>query len=165
MFLIPYLLEVRNIERTGFIIEKLKNINFTDYEYISISKKRKIQPIKTMAKKRKTLPKDFVEILKRGDIQEIINVFDKCEIDAYGGYDKLTAIAFPECPPELDKWLVEKGLDIEAVNDYGYTPLQHRAEYWSANIKSLIDLGADININNKNGTALHCAAKKILHNM
>lgn len=113
-----------------------------------------------MAKKRKTLPKDFAEILKRGDIQEIINVFDKCEIDAYGGYGKMTAIAFPECPPELDKWLVAKGLDIEAINDYGYTPLQHRAGYWSANIESLIYLGADININNKNGTALHCAAKR-----
>ena len=112
-----------------------------------------------MAKKRKTLPKDFSDILKRGDIQEIIGVFDKCEIDARGGYGKQTALAFPECPHELAKWLVEKGLDIEAVNDYGYTPLQHRAEYDIANIKSLLELGADISVTNKNGTPLHCAAK------
>ncbi len=112
-----------------------------------------------MAKKRKTLPKNFTEILKRGDIEELIHVFDKCEIDAYGGYGKQTAIAFPECPPALDTWLVGQGLDIEAVNDYGYTALQHRAEYRIANIKSLLELGANINTNNKNGTALHCAAK------
>ncbi|RZJ63829.1 MAG: ankyrin repeat domain-containing protein [Flavobacterium sp.] len=112
-----------------------------------------------MAKKRKTLPKDFSEILERGDIQEIISVFDKCEIDATGGYGNQTALAFPKCPPELDKWLVEQGLNIETVNQYSYTPLQHRAGYDIANIKSLIDLGADISINNKNGTPLHCAAK------
>ncbi len=112
-----------------------------------------------MAKKRKTLPKDFSDILKRGDIEEIIGVFDKCEIDARGGYGKQTALAFPECPHDLAKWLVEKGLNIEAINQYDYTPLQHRAEYDIANIKSLLELGADISVNNKNGTPLHCAAK------
>ncbi|MEL1244819.1 ankyrin repeat domain-containing protein [Flavobacterium sp. DGU11] len=112
-----------------------------------------------MAKKRKTLPTDFSDILKRGDMEEIIGVFDKCEIDARGGYGKQTALAFTECPHELAKWLVEKGLDIEAVNQYDYTPLQHRSEYNIANIKSLLELGADISINNKNGTPLHCAAK------
>ena len=36
-------------------------------------------------KKRKTLPSDFYEILRRGDIDEIKAVFDKCEITAYAG--------------------------------------------------------------------------------
>jgi len=112
-----------------------------------------------MAKKRKTLPKDFAEILKRGDTEEIIAVFDKCELDAYGGYGRHTALGFTECPPEFDKWIVGQGLDMEAVNDYGYTALQHRAEYRTANIRSLLELGAKVDTNNKNGTALHCAAK------
>ncbi|MGQ2982731.1 ankyrin repeat domain-containing protein [Flavobacterium sp.] len=112
-----------------------------------------------MAKKRKTLPKDFAEILKRGDIEEIIAVFDKCELDAYGGYGKQTALGFTECPPEFDRWLVEHGADIEMTNEYGKTPLQLRAYFRIANIVSLLELGAKVNANNKNGTALHCAAQ------
>lgn len=112
-----------------------------------------------MAKKRKTLPKDFDTLLKKGDIKELIAVFNLCEIDARGGYGKQTAIAYPQCPHELAKFLIEKGLDIEAPNSYHYTPLQSRAEYKIGNIKSLLELGANVTINNKNGTALHCAAQ------
>lgn len=112
-----------------------------------------------MAKKRKTLPKDFDTLLKKGDINELIAVFNLCEIDARGGYGKQTAIAYPECPHELAKFLIEKGLDIETPNSYHYTPLQSRAEYKIGNIKSLLELGANVTINNKNGTALHCAAQ------
>lgn len=112
-----------------------------------------------MAKKRITLPKDFEELLKKGDIQELIKVFKKCEISAYGGYGKQTALAFPECPHELAKWLVDQGLNIETPNTYHYTPLQYRSTYNTGNIKSLLDLGASVHVNNRNGTALHCAAK------
>lgn len=112
-----------------------------------------------MAKKRITLPKDFGELLKKGDIQELIKVFEKCEINAHGGYGKQTAVAFPECPHDLAKWLVEQGLDIETPNTYHYTPLQYRSTYAIGNIKSLLDLGASLHVNNRNGTALHCAAK------
>lgn len=43
-----------------------------------------------MAKKRKTLPKNFERLLKNADIQGLINVFDKWGIDARGGVsDKL----------------------------------------------------------------------------
>lgn len=110
-----------------------------------------------MAKKRKTLPKDFEELLENSTVQELISVFDKCEIEARGGYSKGTALSFNDCPHELAQWLIEQGADIEAVNDYGYTPLQSRSSSWKGNIKSLIDLGADININNRKGTPLHCA--------
>lgn len=112
-----------------------------------------------MAKKRKTLPKDFDEILKRGNIEEIILVFDKCELDAYGDYNKQTALAFTECPPEFDKWIIGKGLGMEITDYYGYTPLQARASHVTGNIKSLLELGAKIDTNNEKGTALHCAAK------
>jgi hypothetical protein len=112
-----------------------------------------------MAKKRKTLPKDFESLLKNADIQELIKVFEKCEIDARGGYGKQTALAFPACPHELAKWLIEQGLDIEAPNSYDDTPLQNRATYKVGNIKSLLELGAVVNHSNRNGTALHYAAK------
>ncbi|WP_286926113.1 ankyrin repeat domain-containing protein [Flavobacterium sp. UBA4197] len=113
-----------------------------------------------MAKKRKTLPKDFEELLKKGDIQELIQLFDKCEIEARGGYSKGTALSFAECPHELAKWLVEQGADIEALNDYSYTPLQERSgKRFSGNIRSLLELGANVNTNTHRGTALHCAAK------
>ncbi|UUC44116.1 ankyrin repeat domain-containing protein [Flavobacterium cerinum] len=113
-----------------------------------------------MAQKRKTLPKDFEELLKKGDIQELIQLFDKCEIEARGGYSKGTALSFAECPHELAKWLVEQGADIEASNDYSYTPLQERSgRRFSSNIKSLLELGANVNANNSRGTALHCAAR------
>lgn len=113
-----------------------------------------------MAQKRKTLPKDFEELLKKGDIQELIQLFDKCEIDARGGYSKGTALSFAECPHELAKWLVEQGADLEALNDYNYTPLQERSgRRFSSNITSLLELGANVNTNNSRGTALHCAAK------
>ncbi|THF48738.1 hypothetical protein E6C50_13350 [Flavobacterium supellecticarium] len=110
--------------------------------------------------KRKTLPKDFQELLKKGDIQELIQLFDKCEIEARGGYSKGTALSFAECPHELAKWLVEQGADIEALNDYSYTPLQERSgNRYSGNIRSLLELGANVNTNTPKGTALHCAAK------
>ena len=45
------------------------------------------------------------------------------------------------------------------TNEYGKTPLQLRAYFRIANIISLLELGAKVNANNKNGTALHCAAQ------
>jgi hypothetical protein len=36
-----------------------------------------------MPPKRKTLPKDFQELLVKGNIQELIQLFDKCEIESF----------------------------------------------------------------------------------
>ena len=62
-----------------------------------------------MAKKKKTLPKDFEELLSKGNLQELKEVFNTCELDARGGYGKQTALAYDNCPHELAKWLVEQG--------------------------------------------------------
>lgn len=51
--------------------------------------------------KRKTLPKDFDQMLKSASLDELKAVFGKCLIDARGGYAKRTAIGFPECPDAL----------------------------------------------------------------
>lgn len=39
-----------------------------------------------MAKKRKTLPTDFEQIAANSNLAELQAVFDKCDINAYGGY-------------------------------------------------------------------------------
>ena len=48
--------------------------------------------------KKKTLPKNFVELLKAGELATLQAVFDTCDVDARGGYAKQTALAFDECP-------------------------------------------------------------------
>jgi hypothetical protein len=109
--------------------------------------------------KRKTLPKDFEALLEAGDLAALRAVFDKCEVDARGGYAKQTAIAFPECPDELVRWLVEHGADLQAPDTHGYTPLHTRARYWKSSVASLIALGADVHAMHRSGTPLHVAAE------
>ncbi|RZJ72859.1 ankyrin repeat domain-containing protein [Flavobacterium sp.] len=110
-----------------------------------------------MPKKRKTLPKDFESLLENSSVEELIRLFDSVEIEARGGYSKQTALGFEKCPHELAKWLIENGCGMESANEYGYTPLQQRSMRYHSNIKSLLELGADIHVNNRHGTPLHCA--------
>ena len=112
-----------------------------------------------MAAKRKTLPKNFKDLLKTASIEELIPILEKCELNAYDGYGKQTALSFDNCPHELAQWLIAKRLDIETLDRYEYTPLQSRSRYPNATIKSLLELGADVHLNNRNGTPLHCAAR------
>jgi hypothetical protein len=112
-----------------------------------------------MAKKRTTLPKDFEDLLGKGDLAELKAVFEKCELDARGGYSKETALAYDGCPHELAVWLVEQGADLQATDDFGYTPLHSRSRSIRGNIKSLLDLGADVHaVAPSIGTPLHSAA-------
>ena len=111
-----------------------------------------------MAKNR-TLPKDFEDLLKEGDLAKLKAVFEKCSLDARGGFSKQTALAFEDCPDELARWLIEQGLDISAVDSRGSTPLRSRARSWRGRIAGLISLGADVNQGDgEKGTALHAAA-------
>lgn len=111
-------------------------------------------------RKRKTLPKDFDELLRRATLDELKEVFAKCELDARGGYAKQTAIGFLDCPDELVIWLVERGLDVDAPDSYGATPLWERADMGHAEqLPLLVSLGADIERPRANsGTPLHGAA-------
>ena len=112
-----------------------------------------------MARKRTTLPKDFEELLAKGDIASLKAVFDKCEWDARGDYSKQTALAFDSCPRELAIWLVQQGADLQATDNYGYTPLHTRARSIHGNIKDLLDLGANVHDATPSiGTPLHAAA-------
>lgn len=112
-----------------------------------------------MAKKRKTLIKEFGELIKQGNIEELKAVFDKCELDATGGYAKGTALGFANVPEELMGWLVKEGADINAKDIYGRTPLHQHAMRRSGNLALLLELGADIEATDTYGdTPLHMAA-------
>lgn len=105
--------------------------------------------------KRKTLPKDFDDLLVSGNLAELQAVFAKCELDARGGYEKGTALSFADCPDELARWLVGEGLDVDAASlTTQRTPLHARSATWPS-IAVLIELGADVNARDRTG-ALPC---------
>ncbi len=113
-----------------------------------------------MAKKRITLPKNFREMIKEGDIDALKAVYDKCELHAYDNrYSMNTALHFYGVPDELVCWLVQQGLDINIENYYGRTPLYVQATIGSDTVKLLLDLGANIQKPDRYGSSpLHNAA-------
>jgi ankyrin repeat protein len=113
-----------------------------------------------MAKKKKTLPKNFGELIEAKDITALKAVFDACEINAYkSGFDKKTALHFYHVPDEFARWLVGQGADINARDQYGHTPLYEQATIGSKSVNVLLELGADIQAKDNYGdTPLHIAA-------
>ncbi|WP_223554098.1 MULTISPECIES: ankyrin repeat domain-containing protein [Lysinibacillus] len=112
-----------------------------------------------MARKRKTLPKNFNELIEAGDIAALQEVFTKCELDAYGGYSKTTALSFFNVPDELVRWLVEQGANINARDNYKSSALHNQAISRRGNIELLLELGADIEaLDYQNETPLFAAA-------
>lgn len=113
-----------------------------------------------MAKKRKTLPKEFQELIEAGDVEGLKAIFDRCELNAYqAGYNKDTALFFPGLPEAFVRWLVEEGLDINDRNQVKSTPLHEQARSEKGNVALYLELGADINaVNNWNETPLYKAA-------
>lgn len=97
-----------------------------------------------MGKKKKTLPKNFDELIEAGDISVLKDVFTQCELDARGGYSKSTALSFFNIPHELVRWLVEQGADLHARDNYGRTPLHKHAISGDGHTELLLELGADL---------------------
>lgn len=109
-------------------------------------------------RKRKTLPKDFDQLLESASLAELIAVFDTCQLDATGGYSKRTALGFYNCPDALVRWLVAQGADIDARDEYLGTALHCRSSSWMGGVDLLLDLGADIEARDRRGnTPLHAA--------
>lgn len=114
-----------------------------------------------MAKLRKTLPKDFKEIVASGDIEAIKTALKKCEPNAYcNDYYKDVALMNTDLPEEVIRWLVtEYGADINACNTYGHTALSEAALWKPEKIDLLLSLGAGINFQkDSHPTALIYAA-------
>ena len=115
-----------------------------------------------MAKKKTTLPKNFDELIKENNIENLKKLFDTCELDARGGYGKTTALSFYSVPDELVRWLVEKGANIEAVDTYERTALHSHASIRTGKITTLLELGANVHAVDKYGdTPLHFAAGSV----
>ena len=112
-----------------------------------------------MARKKKTLPKDFKDLIEQKDLEALKKVFDTCEPDARGGYGKSTALSFYGVPAELVSWLVEKGADMEAVDNYQRTALHKHAGLRGSDISPFLELGANVHATDTYGdTPLHFAA-------
>lgn len=114
-----------------------------------------------MPRRRTTLPKDFADLLRSSSLDELVAVFDRCAIDATGGYTKCTALGFVDCPDGLVRWLVDQGAEVDTVDSYGATPLWTRAARGrSEQIPLLLSLGADRDHTTRGGvTPLHAAAE------
>lgn len=101
-----------------------------------------------MAKKRKTLPKDFDEIIARGNLDEMKAVFEKCDINAYGSYNDGNALYFDDLSEDFILWAVAQGMDVNFEDKWGDPPITGQFRALNA-IRLLLELGADINKQNK----------------
>jgi hypothetical protein len=112
-----------------------------------------------MPGKKTSLPEDFRDLLKRGNIEEIMAVLRDCDVDARGGHGKQTALAFDGLPDEAATWLVQHGANLGAADTWGNTPLHTRARSGRSSIQVLLSLGADHHARNTyRETPLHTAA-------
>ena len=123
----------------------------------------------TIRKKRlrKTLPKDLGELMEEAaesrDYAAVHAALEACEVDARGGYAKGTPLMMRQCTPELAAWIVERGTDVNAQDQYGKTALHSSAGArfnYGLTPADLLALGADPKAVSKNGSSvLHSAAE------
>ena len=113
-----------------------------------------------MAKKKKTLPANFGELLEAKDLDALKAVFNECELNAYDRYSfKTPALSFYNIPLELMDWLIAQGADINARDEYERTPLHYHAQVNNLEkVALLLERGADIEAQDKyKNTPLHFA--------
>ena len=122
-----------------------------------------------MAKKslRKTLPKELPELLAAAagsnDYAAVHVALEACVLDAREiGKSGHTVMQMSGCTPALARWLVARGVDVNAADTWGYTALHEsaRARFRHGLPPAvLLELGADARRPNKYGqTPLHSAA-------
>ena len=99
-----------------------------------------------MAKKKKTLPANFYELLEAKDLEALKAVFNECELNAYDrrSFNK-PALSFYDVPLELMDWLIAQGADINVKDEYDRTPLHYHAQVNDIErVTLLLEKGADI---------------------
>ena len=98
-----------------------------------------------MPRKRKKLVENFEELLEAGDMDALKAVYETCALNAVFGYSKDTALALRGTPPELMRWLVDQGLDVNTENRFGKTALAEHASRGDIDkMKLLLECGADV---------------------
>jgi len=114
-----------------------------------------------MAKKRKTLPEDFQEIINSGDMDKFKAVFEKCEVSATArSRTTENAFSFKGLTEEHVAFLAENGIDLNADCGWGETPATKLADDMNL-LKILIAHGVDINFaaDTRTGNALFANAR------
>ena len=113
-----------------------------------------------MAKKKKTLPSNFYELIEAKDLDALKAVFNECELNAYDrrSFNK-PALSFYDVPLELMDWLIAQGADINVKDEYDRTPLHYHAQVNDIErVTLLLEKGADIEaIAEYDETPLHAA--------
>ena len=113
-----------------------------------------------MAKKKKTLPANFYELIEAKDLDALKAVFNECELNAYDrrSFNK-PALSFYDVPLELMDWLIAQGADINVKDEYDRTPLHYHAQVNDVErVTLLLEKGADIEaIAKYDETPLHAA--------
>ena len=113
-----------------------------------------------MAKKKKTLPANFYELIEAKDLDALKAVFNECELNAYDrrSFNK-PALSFYDVPLELMDWLIAQGADINVRDEYDRTPLHYHAQVNDVErVTLLLEKGADIEaIAEYDETPLHAA--------
>ena len=113
-----------------------------------------------MAKKKKTLPANFKELLEANDLEALKAVFNECELNAYDRHSfKKPVLSFYDVPLELMDWLIAQGADINVKDEYDRTPLHYHAQVNNVErVALLLERGADIEAQDKyKNTPLHFA--------
>ncbi|WP_297891102.1 ankyrin repeat domain-containing protein [uncultured Capnocytophaga sp.] len=113
-----------------------------------------------MAKKKKTLPANFYELLEAKDLEALKAVFNECELNAYDRHSfKKPTLSFYDVPLELMDWLIAQGADINVKDEYERTPLHYHAQVNNVErVALLLEKGADIEAQDKyKNTPLHFA--------
>ena len=110
-------------------------------------------------KKRKTLPKEMKELLENGDIAALKEQFLRCDPNAVTGKYGSNIFSLTPLPREFAFWAKEQGADVNFKDHYGKTPVFNHASFWNGDVQLLIDLGAEVNVAQDDGTTpLHLAA-------
>ncbi|MCR0271972.1 ankyrin repeat domain-containing protein [[Clostridium] innocuum] len=113
--------------------------------------------------KRKTLVYDFRDVVEQGNLQELQNVFQRCDINAYDTFTKNNALSFYGLSKDAIHWLVEQGCDLNYIGRWGKTPLHCQASYRGSHLALFLSLGANVNQQNDQGdTPLHVAASNCI---
>lgn len=108
----------------------------------------------------KKLPREIEDFLKAGNIEELKNVFSKCDPNAVTYNNGYNIFSMMPMPREFAFWAKEQGADINFKDCYGRTPIFEIVRR-DGDVKLLIELGADIEAADEDGdTPLHVAAAR-----
>lgn len=103
-------------------------------------------------KKRKTLPKEMKELLENGDISALKEQFLRCAPNAATGKYGSNIFSLTPLPRDFAFWAKEQGADVNFKDYYGNTPIFDHASFWNGDVQLLIDLGAEVNVAQDDGT-------------